>query len=174
LPIEQSLSAAHVVLHSLAPQMYAPQFTVIVSAHRPEPVHVAASVATPFVQLAGRHDVADPGKPVHAMRSVPSHRAAAQTSPASPPGHAARLCGAPLTGTHVPSPFGTSHASHCPSHGALQQKPSTQRLLVHHSRAVHVFPLSRLLSQRLPLQNASAAQSAFVVQVVLHAPPVHL
>jgi hypothetical protein len=57
------------------------------------------------------------------------------------PAHAWRdPCGAPLTGTQVPSEFGTSHASHCPKHGRLQQKPSTQRVELHSVFVLHESP----------------------------------
>jgi hypothetical protein len=90
-------------------------------------LHVAGSVAVPFVQLALRQATEEPTKPAHVARCVPSQVAAEHGLPLVAPEHAARApWGSPEIGTHVPSPPLTSHASHCPAHGALQQNPSTQ------------------------------------------------
>jgi hypothetical protein len=57
------------------------------------------------------------------------------------PPHAGRApFGAPVTGAQVPTDPVTSHASHCPVHGTLQQTPSAQKPLSHTLASVHAAP----------------------------------
>jgi hypothetical protein len=106
-------------------------FTVTGAGHAPRPSHVAASVAWPAAHDAARQLTVSPVKPVHVVRSIPSHFAAAHTSP-FPPAHAGRApMGAPTIGVQVPSVPIALHASHWPPQPALQQTPSVQMLLTH-------------------------------------------
>lgn len=63
-----------------------------------------------------------------------------------------------------------SHASHCPLHGALQQKPSLQMLFVHASLVVQAWPFGRFFSHLPAEHQPSAAQSAVVTQLVVQEP----
>jgi hypothetical protein len=85
------------------------------------------------------------------------------------PVHAVRPpCGAPLgTVVQVPGLLTTSHAWHCPVHAESQQRPSTQKPLVHWPGAVHVAPLPLLgrqveeaASQWLPGEQSTLAEQA--------------
>jgi len=61
-PTAQSASAAHDVLHAVAPQMYGVQGVVAAVLHAPEPLHDVARVSTPEVHdAAAPHDVLLPG-----------------------------------------------------------------------------------------------------------------
>jgi hypothetical protein len=62
---------------------------------------------------------------------------------ATPPGEPEGSAPA-ATGPHVPAakPFPPLHASQLPVHALLQQYPSTQKLLMHWSLAVHFVPLA--------------------------------
>jgi hypothetical protein len=61
LPALQSASLAHVVLHAVAPQAYAPQELVVRAGHEPSPAQLAATVSTPSEHDGARHCVDDPG-----------------------------------------------------------------------------------------------------------------
>jgi hypothetical protein len=79
--------------------------------------------------------------------------------------------GSPATAEHVPTSFGTSQASHCPSHAASQQTPSTQWLFTHASACVHGDPAGSCAAQVcVAVQKAPGAQSVSLAQVVVHAP----
>jgi hypothetical protein len=73
---------------------------------------------------------------------------AAQTPPqvVPLPAQAARVpCGCPeVTGEHLPSVAGMSHAWQEPAHGSSQQTPSWQTLLVHCELLVHDEPFARV------------------------------
>ncbi len=71
----------------------------------------------------------------------------------------------------APPPFLVAEqAWQVPVHAVLQQKPSTQNVLVHSCAPVgHVEPAVFLFWHMPPLQKPPAAQLASVVQVVLHA-----
>lgn len=103
---------------------------------------------------------------VHALVPVPSH----VPLHGSLPLHGVRApCGSPTTGAHVPL-LAPSHASHWPLQAALQQKPSTQNVLVHSFAAPHASPVACLNTQ-VPAapQYASSEQSASPAHVVLQA-----
>jgi hypothetical protein len=124
--VAQSASVAHEDPQALPLQTYGVHIETAASAHWPFPLQVAAAVAVPFAHEAARHIISAPGKPRHALGSMPSQDSAAHTPPV-PVEHAARMpWGAPRTGVHVPGVFARSHASHCPVQAALQQTPSTQ------------------------------------------------
>jgi hypothetical protein len=61
LPVLQSASTLHVVLHAVAPQAYAPQECVVTAGHEPVPAQLAATVSTPLLHEALRHCVDAPG-----------------------------------------------------------------------------------------------------------------
>ncbi len=112
---------------------------VVVAPQAPEPLQLAADVATPAAQPGPAHSVVAPGN-VHAARLVPSH-APAQTPV---PVHAVRdPTGAPVAGEQVPSRPGTLHASHWPSQAVSQHTPSTHWPDVHSSVVAHIPPLGR-------------------------------
>jgi len=71
----------------------------------------------------------------------------------------------------VPSVPATLQASHWPPQSALQQKPSTQRLVEHWSARLQALPLVRRFSHLPALHQPSTAQSFEVEQVVVHPPP---
>jgi hypothetical protein len=61
LPVLQSPSPPHDVLHAVAPQVYVPQDCVTSAGHEPAPAQLAATVSTPLVHDGERHWVAPPG-----------------------------------------------------------------------------------------------------------------
>ena len=173
-PPAQSVSAAHDVLQTSVPQTYGSHICVCAAGHCPLPLQLAAPVATPEAQPALRHDTLGPTNPAHLSRVVPSQLVAAHASAGAVASHGILLAaGLPETGTQVPSASMRLHASHWPLHAALQQYPSAQMPLVQELSAVHAFPLPFFGSQAPALQNAVAAQSGELVQVVWHAPAPH-
>jgi hypothetical protein len=115
--------------------------TVVAAGHAPAPLHAAASVWTPFEQLAGVHVVELLGyvqPSTFPIAHVPVHAA-----PAAPV-HAGRIpCGVPVTAVHLPGEPGTSHAWHCPLHALSQQRPSTQyKPLAQTLPAPHAEPIA--------------------------------
>jgi hypothetical protein len=141
LPLLQSPSAAHVVLHAVAPQAYAPQDCVARAGQEPVPAQLAAIVSTPPLQDGARHCVEAPGY-AQALPSVPLH-----VPPQAEPSvvHAARApCGAPATAVQTPWSPETSHAWHWPLHAVSQQYPSAQCPVPHSPSVVHVLPCSLL------------------------------
>ena len=164
-PPVQSASLAHLLLHVVPPHTNGAQSFVSGVGQLPLPSQAAASVATPFAQLACTHVTDEPTNPVHDVRVLPSHCAALHGLSAEPFGHAARVpCGAPATGVHVPSLPSTSHASHCPVHAPLQQTPSTQKPLTHAPFEPHAWPASSVPWHWPFVQNAPAAQSLVPLQ----------
>jgi hypothetical protein len=126
-PAAQSASAAQLVLHAAAPHANGPHGTSVSAGQLPLPSHVAGRTAVPAAQDAARHMIAAPARPLQVIRFDPSHAAAEQGFPGVPAEQAGRVpCGAPSTGTHVPTAPVASHASHCPVHPTSQQTPSTQ------------------------------------------------
>jgi hypothetical protein len=88
----------------------------------PWPSQLAAAALALLTQPAALHATEAPTNPAHDARSTPSHSAARQGASVVPALQAARdPRGLPETARHFPSEPETSHASHCPSHGALQQ-----------------------------------------------------
>jgi hypothetical protein len=65
-------------------------------------------------------------------------------------------CGAPTTAAHVPAAL---HASHWPSHAALQHTPSTQNVELHSTLPAHVWPFGLSGTQVPAAQRLLAAQS---------------
>lgn len=53
----QSELVVQLVLQAVGPQMYGLQLVVTGAGQAPEPLQVAAEVATPLAQLAARHEV---------------------------------------------------------------------------------------------------------------------
>jgi hypothetical protein len=91
-------------------------------------LQLAASVATPAVQLAGRQDTVAPGE-VQVIRFVPS-QLPPQVVP--PPTQAVwPALGAPVTAVHVPLLLASPHDSQAPVHATLQQTPSAQNPVPH-------------------------------------------
>jgi hypothetical protein len=128
LPLEQSESAVQSPAQAFAPQMYGAHGCVCGTGQRPWPSQPAASVAVPAEHEASRQDVESPGYVQLAVwmpSQLPPHTVPSET-------HAGRLpCGASVVGVHPPSLPVTSHASHCPLHGELQQNPSAQCPVTH-------------------------------------------
>jgi hypothetical protein len=82
--------------------------TVVAAGHAPAPSQEAASVWTPFEQLALLHDMELPG--YVQPSTFPAAHVPVQGAPAAPV-HAVRIpCGAPVTAVHLPREPGTSHA----------------------------------------------------------------
>src|SRR5579862_2231453 len=135
----QSALVVHESLHAVAPQTYAPHDVLTGAGQEPAPLQLAAAVATPFVQLAARHEV-DPDGYAQLDTFEPSQNPLhVEPSPA----HAARgETGAPVTGEHVPTSPATLHAWHCPPHALLQQTPSTQKPDTHCFASVHAAPFA--------------------------------
>jgi hypothetical protein len=122
-PVAQSVSAAHVVLHEVAPHAYGEHVVGEGTLHPPAPSHEPAAVPSPAAQLASEQLVSGPcAKPTHFERSfAPSHARALQVS-LPPSEHAIREpWGGPLMALQTPSAPETSHASHCPAHAESQQ-----------------------------------------------------
>ena len=81
--------------------------------------------------------------------------------------HAARApWGAPVDGLHVPTWPATSHAWHWPVQVVSQQTPSTTIPDAHWFAPVAAVPLTYLVTQLDPLQNALVAQLASLVHDV--------
>jgi hypothetical protein len=121
----QSASAAHADPHAVPLHTYGAHDAVVIAVHAPLPVQLAAIVATPSAHDAARHGMLGPTKPMHAVRTTPSHVPAEHAS--RPAAHAVRACrGAPWMGMQLPGASVESHASHWPGHGVLQHTPSTQ------------------------------------------------
>lgn len=96
---------------------------VIAAVHPPAPLHTVAVDTEPLAQLAATHETSFPGY-LHAIPSVPSHRAA---QGAVPPQAGRGPRGDPLIMRHLPAPpLGSLHDEHCPVHSLSQQTPSTQ------------------------------------------------
>jgi hypothetical protein len=135
----QSLSAAHVVLHVVAPQTYGVQASVWLPTHLPLPSQVPCVVAVEPAQLGPPQPT--PDGDVHAVRLTPSQRATPHVGSVLDGAHEARLpCGVPTTGVQVPTLPATSQASHSPPHDDEQQTPSMQLLVVHCVPDVHACP----------------------------------
>lgn len=138
MPAAQKLVAVHFVsspmqspLHWVAPHTKLPQLKVWIAGQAPAPLHPAISVATLLaaLQLSARHCLVLSGY-AQLAATVPLH---VPPQPVASLAHWARTApwGLPLIGMHVPTLAGTSHASHCPVHAALQHTPSAQWLLPH-------------------------------------------
>jgi hypothetical protein len=126
--------------------------TDIVLVQAPAPSHVSELTFEPTHTFAP-HAVPEGASvdPAHDVRVLPSQTGAAHT--VAPAAHGVRApCGAPATATHAPcAPF-ASHASHSPVHADAQQKPSTQKPLVHAVAFEHVRPSGCFFAHRLLLQ----------------------
>jgi hypothetical protein len=169
----QSASLEHGALpHAVPAHTYGWHCTVSAGAQAPLPSHLAASVATPSVQLGGAQVTVADSNALQTSVRWPSHVVFEHGLLGEPWSHGARTvpCGAPVTGAHVPSAFLMSHASHCPVHTELQQNPSTQIPLSHESFVVHDVPFFPFGLHAPASHQASVAQSASVVHVVVHAP----
>jgi hypothetical protein len=127
------------------------------------------AVAMPFVHVEP-HDVVALAY-AHSLRRTPSH---VPPHVVPPPVQASReACGAPATAEHVPRAPGTSHASHCPLHAALQHTPSAHTPLAHSLAAVQAAPFVPFATQAPCWQCAADVQSMSEVHVVGHDPPAH-
>jgi hypothetical protein len=93
--------------------------------------------------------------------------------PGAPDSHGDRAPSGPAaTATHAPCAPLASHASHSPVHAVAQQKPSTQKPLVHAVAFEHVMPSGCFFAHTPLLQKPSVAQSVSSVHRVVHVPPV--
>jgi hypothetical protein len=102
----------------------APQGAGVTVVQPPAPLQTDAATDNPSVlQVAAAHVVVAPGY-VQAVVVTPSQRPA---QPAWVPVQPARVPrGAPATGVHMPTLFGSLQASHWPPQALPQQTPSTQ------------------------------------------------
>jgi hypothetical protein len=102
------------------------------------------------------------------LRSVPL-QVAAQLEPS--PVQAARVPrGAPLTALQAPTKPGTLQASHWPMQGTSQHTVSAHAPDTHSLAVAQVAPLVFLVTQMLPLHQASSEHSESLVHAVSHAP----
>ena len=116
------------------------------------------------MQLAWTQVTAEPTKPVHDVRVLPSHWAAWHGVLSDATGHAGRMpWGVPTTGVQVPTLPATSHASHSPLQALPQQTPSTQKPLAHAPPEPQACPAVSVPWQVPPVQKAPLAQSLDVV-----------
>jgi hypothetical protein len=116
-----------------------------------------------------------PTKPPHVARSIPSQTCAAHGVALVPATHDDRLpCGAPDTGTHSPTAPETSHASHCPLQGALQQTPSTHGPAAHSSLVLHMTPCPDFARHVPESHQPVVSHGELGEQEVAHAPPTQL
>ena len=117
VPFEQLV--AHVGFPSVRqPNMHD---IVVEAVHVPLPLHSAAVLAMPPVQLAAApHEVVLEGNTqAFRLAAVPSH------FPPHVPVPVQAVRGV-VTGVHVPLAAEVEHDSHCPVHASLQQTPSAQ------------------------------------------------
>jgi hypothetical protein len=138
-PEMQSLSAAQVVLQAVGPQMYGVQFVVTPVGQLPAPLHVAAAVATPAVQLAPRHETVLgatwQAPPVAHSPVLPQGGALPQRASAVPASVVEQV---PLA-TPV---LAAEQAVQVPLQTASQQKLSTHEPEAHCAAAVQAVPLT--------------------------------
>ena len=135
----------------------------------PRPSQVATGVSVPIEHEGMPHIVWSLGK-VHAARFIPSQVPAHTPDPP----HARRPAwGAPVTGEHVPSEPGTSHASHCPLQAVLQHTPSTQLPDAHWALVVQPMPAGMRVTQVPDWHRRPVAQSVSDVHIVRHAVAPH-
>lgn len=133
------MSPAHVDLHDVAPQPYAPH-DLVVDEHTPAPLHVPAVVSTPAVHEALLQEVVAPGY-AQVVALVPSQRDAQAVVEPVPPHSGRPPTGVPMTLLHVPIEPVTLHAWHWPAQLELQQTPSTQKPLPHSVPELQAWPL---------------------------------
>jgi hypothetical protein len=140
------------------------------SGQRPSPEQTLASVATFAVQLAALHWTLFPGY-AQLEPSLPL-QVPLQAEPSLV--QAVRApCGKPVTGVQTPSLPWTSHASHCPVHALLQQKPSTQTSAMHALPPGQGAPWPPFGTQMPAEQKLSRSQSLSTAQSLPHAVPAH-
>jgi hypothetical protein len=125
----QSVSAVQLALHAVGPHTNALQLLVTGAGQGPpEPVQLAAAVATPLAQLAARQLV---------LALATWHRPPAAHSPVCPQGSAVTQRESALpTVIAAQVPFAAPvraelHAMQLPPHALLQQKPSTHAPELH-------------------------------------------
>jgi len=160
-----------VVLQAVDPQTSGVQLCVTAVGQVPVPVQVAATVATPLVQLAARQEVvagatAQVPLPVQAP-VLPQGGAATQRASANPGTSLAQV-------PAVPPVLAAEHPRQVPVQALLQQTPSTQKAEPHWAAEVQAAPLARQVppvqATHLPLTHWSpVAQFAAVVQLVVQA-----
>jgi hypothetical protein len=166
----QSVSAAQVALHALAPQTSGEQVVVTAVGHAPA-LQFAAAVATPPAQLAARHDT---------VGAATAHVPPLAHAPVFPHGGAVpqRASDNPaVTEAHVPllPPVrAAEHALHDVLHALLQQNPSAQKPDTHSLFAAHAVPMllhvpPGQLTHSPFVHCAPATQFAAVVHVAVHA-----
>jgi hypothetical protein len=120
-PAAHSFAVAHRVAQASPAQANGSQGVDTASGQVPVPSHLAAAIATPKLQLAGRHERSVVAS--QAVTLIPSQNPAHRLEPPQA-GRAPR--GLPRTGRHAPASPGTSQASHWPVHSESQQTPSVQ------------------------------------------------
>jgi hypothetical protein len=170
-PATQFAAVVQVVAHAVAPQMNGVQLVVTAAGHAPAPLQVAAAVATPLAQLAGRHDT---------VAAATAHAPVLPHNPVFPHGGAAtqRVSAAPaVIDAHVPlAPpvLAAEQALHAVVQALLQQNPSMQNPDAHPLAAAQVPPPA-FLGVHVPAEQKSALmQSVSAVHVVLHAVAPHI
>jgi hypothetical protein len=141
LPGAHSASVAHALAQALpsAAQRYGAQARFTSAGHPPLPSQLAAAISTPAAHAPTRQLVSAPASAAQRLPSLPSQAAVSQALAPFAQGTLAP-CGAPLTGLHLPTLPGTSHAWHCPAQRPSQQTPSTHAPEPHSPSLVHATP----------------------------------
>jgi hypothetical protein len=168
--VAQFALVVQVFVHEVAPQMNGVQFVVVAVGQLPAPSQLAAAVATPFAQLAARHEVvagALAQAPPAAQAPVLPHGGAATQRESVVPAASAEQV--PL----VPPVLAAEHAVQAPVQAVLQQNPSTQLPEVHWLAAVHAVPFAAFAVQVVPEQKSPEMQSVSAAQLVLQAVAPH-
>jgi hypothetical protein len=162
----QSALVAHVVAQAAPLQTNGSHLRVVATGHTPLPSHLAASVSTPAVHPASRHETSGPANAAHSLPFVPSHDCFAHGSePLGGDGHSPCFA-APATGVHAPLLVARSHDSHTPVHALSQQTPSAATPLVHSAALAALSPFGFFAMHTPPEQKCVVAQSVAEVQVV--------
>jgi len=166
LGLLQSALVVQLVLHAPVPQRYGSQLDAVPAWQVPVPLQVRREVSVAPVQLAAAHWV-----PETYRRQAPLPLQKPSVPQAAAPLSVHWLSGSCPAGTfvHVPTVPVSAHDWQVPVQAALQQNPWAQNPDAHSVPAPQAAPID-FLPQLPALQTLGLLQSAFVVQVVLHAP----
>jgi hypothetical protein len=163
------LLLVQLVSQAVAPHTNCPQLWVVAVGQLPAPLQLTAKVSVPPEQLAVPQLVDEPGK-TQAVE-LPLQELAQLPEPEQLPWP---LRGVPDTVAQVPGllpALVSLHPWQVPPQALLQQTVSTQKVLVHWSLALQLWPVPRL-GMQAPLRHSPLTQSPSAVQVdALHAVP---